>query len=69
MSLAKARKFPSYGVGCAKESVTNRAPHSTLMFGTGASRHTTSGGLSHSGKVTSLSSRNYGVVLPCLLAG
>ena len=34
------------------------------MSGSGASRHTTSGGLSPSGKVYSLLSRNRGVVLP-----
>ena len=51
MSLEKARNFPPYDVGWAKDRITNGAPHITRMCGSGALRHTTSGGLSPSGKV------------------
>ena len=60
---SRLRRIPSSRVGWAKDGVTNCFPQSTHMCGFGASRQTTSGGLSSSRKVTSLSSRAWGVVL------
>ena len=52
MSREKARIFLSSGIGLENYGVTNWVPQSTLMCGSGESRHTTTGGLSPNGKVT-----------------
>ena len=48
--------------GLAKDGVMNWFPQSTLMYGSGDSMHTSTVGLSPTGKVTILSSLDWGVV-------
>ena len=55
MSHANERNPLSFGVGYVKDGVINSVTQITRMCSSEASRQTTSGGLSPSGKVTSLS--------------